>query len=60
MTRTIGYSCFVFNRFLAMWNHTYREAGKGLTYHFFSDELTQLKKKMVWEARCIYIKNIYF
>ncbi|WP_445819129.1 helix-turn-helix domain-containing protein [Bacillus sp. FSL R9-9410] len=58
--RNIGCSRFVFNRFLAMWNHTYKEAGKGLTYHFFSDELTQLKKKMVREARCSYIKNVYF
>jgi hypothetical protein len=42
-----------------MWNHTYKEAEKGLTYHFFSDERIQLKKKMVREARCSYIKNIY-
>jgi len=26
-------------------------------YHFFTDELTQLKKKMVREARCSYIKT---
>ncbi|WP_227493986.1 helix-turn-helix domain-containing protein [Bacillus cereus] len=33
--RTIGCSRLVFNRFLTMWNHTYKEAEKGLTYHFF-------------------------
>jgi putative transposase len=56
----MGCSRLVFNRFLTMWNHTYKEAEKGLTYHFFSDERIQLKKKMVREARGSYIKNIYF
>lgn len=39
---------FVFNCFLARWNETYKETGKGLTYHACSAELTQLKKECVW------------
>ncbi|MFJ7557903.1 hypothetical protein ACIQXZ_29495 [Bacillus thuringiensis] len=31
----------MFNRFLAMWNNTNKETGKGLTYHSYSAELTQ-------------------
>ncbi|MBE7122939.1 IS200/IS605 family element RNA-guided endonuclease TnpB [Bacillus cereus] len=45
IAKTIGCSRFVFNRFLTMWNSTYKETGKGLTYHSCSAELTQLKKK---------------
>lgn len=45
IVKTIGCSRFVFNRFLTMWNSTYKETGKGLTYHSCSSELTQLKKK---------------
>jgi putative transposase len=35
--KSIGSSRFVFNHFLAKWNDTYRETGKGLTYlcYFF-------------------------
>ncbi|MDM5152516.1 IS200/IS605 family element RNA-guided endonuclease TnpB [Bacillus sp. DX1.1] len=44
IAKTIGCSRFVFNRFLALWNDTYKETGKGLTYNSCSAELTQLKK----------------
>ncbi|MGS0418620.1 MULTISPECIES: IS200/IS605 family element RNA-guided endonuclease TnpB [Bacillus cereus group] len=45
IAKTIGCSRFVFNHFLALWNDTYKETGKGLTYHSCSAELTQLKKQ---------------
>lgn len=45
IAKTIGCSRFVFNRFLALWNDTYKETGKGLTYNTCSAELTQLKKQ---------------
>src|SRR6185437_3393957 len=45
IAKTIGCSRFVSNRFLSMWNHTYKETGKGLTYSTCSSELTQLKKQ---------------
>ncbi|MFI8706662.1 IS200/IS605 family element RNA-guided endonuclease TnpB [Bacillus sp. NPDC077411] len=48
IAKTIGCSRFVFNRFLARWNDTYKETGKGLTYNSCSAELTQLKKKFIW------------
>ena len=50
IAKTIGCSRFVFNHFLSLWNDTYKEAGKGLTYPSCSAELTQLKKRqdMLW------------
>ncbi|KAB7666289.1 IS200/IS605 family element RNA-guided endonuclease TnpB [Bacillus sp. B1-b2] len=48
IAKTIGCSRFVFNRFLAQWNDTYKETGKGLTYNSCSAELTQLKKEVIW------------
>ncbi|MCM3736727.1 IS200/IS605 family element RNA-guided endonuclease TnpB [Bacillus cytotoxicus] len=48
IAKTIGCSRFVFNRFLARWNDTYKETGKGLTYNSCSAELTQLKKEFIW------------
>ncbi|EJQ39858.1 transposase [Bacillus wiedmannii] len=50
IAKTIGCSRFVFNCFLALWNDTYKETGKGLTYPSCSAELTQLKKQqdMLW------------
>lgn len=45
IAKTIGCSPFVFNHFLSLWNDTYKEAGKGLTYPSCSAELTQLKKR---------------
>lgn len=46
--KTIGCSRFVFNHFLAKWNDTYKETGKGLTYNACSAELPKLKKEFVW------------
>lgn len=50
IAKTIGCSRFVFNHFLALWNDTYKETGKGLTYPSCSAELTQLKRKQntIW------------
>ena len=48
IVKTIGCSRFVFNHFLAQWNATYKETGKGLTYNACSSQLTQLKKELVW------------
>jgi putative transposase len=48
INKTIGCSRFVFNHFLAKWNDTYKETGKGLTYNACSSQLTQLKKELVW------------
>lgn len=45
IVKTIGCSLFVFNHFLARWNDTYKETGKGLTYPSYSAQLTQLKKQ---------------
>src|SRR5690606_36012895 len=48
INKTFGCSRFVFNHFLAKWNETYQETGKGLTYNSCSYQLTQLKKELVW------------
>ncbi|KIV72658.1 Mobile element protein [Bacillus mycoides] len=50
IAKTIGCSRFVFNHFLALWNDTYKEVGKGLTYPSCSAKLTQLKKQQdtIW------------
>ncbi|MED1013419.1 IS200/IS605 family element RNA-guided endonuclease TnpB [Bacillus mycoides] len=48
IAKKIGCSRFVFNHFLGMWNDTYKETGKGLTYNACSSQLTQLKKELVW------------
>ncbi len=48
IAKTFGCSRYVFNRFLAQWNDTYKKTGKGLTYHTCSAELTQLKKDFIW------------
>ncbi|PGT59715.1 transposase, partial [Bacillus cereus] len=50
IAKTIGCSRFVFNHFLALWNDTYKESGKGLTYPSCSAKLTQLKKQQdtIW------------
>ncbi|WP_414631733.1 helix-turn-helix domain-containing protein [Aneurinibacillus sp. UBA3580] len=44
--KTIGCCRFVFNHFLASWNDTYKETGKGLTYGTCSAQLPALKKSM--------------
>ena len=48
INKTFGCSRFVFNHFLAKWNETYQETGKGLTYNSCSAQLTQLKKELTW------------
>lgn len=48
IAKTIGCSRFVFNHFLAKWNETYKETGKGLTYNVCSSKLPSLKKKYEW------------
>ncbi len=50
IAKTIGCSRFVFNHFLSLWNDTYKETGKGLTYNTCSAQLTELKKQQetIW------------
>lgn len=48
IVKTIGCSRFVFNHFLAKWNETYEETGKGLSYGVCSSELPNLKKELPW------------
>ncbi|MBD8496745.1 IS200/IS605 family element RNA-guided endonuclease TnpB [Paenibacillus arenosi] len=48
INKTIGCSRFVFNHFLSLWNSTYKETGKGLTYGSCSAQLPALKKELVW------------
>ncbi|MGE7544046.1 IS200/IS605 family element RNA-guided endonuclease TnpB [Sporosarcina newyorkensis] len=54
IAKTIGCSRFVFNYFLAKWDSTYKETGKGLSYTTCSAELTQLKK----QERTIWLKEV--
>lgn len=39
INKTIGCSRFVFNHFLSLWNHAYKETGQGLTYGTCSAKL---------------------
>jgi putative transposase len=48
INKSIGCCRFVFNHFLAQWNETYQQTGKGLSYHTCSSQLTQLKKEINW------------
>ena len=48
INKTIGCSRFVFNHFLSLWDHAYKETGKGLTYGTCSAKLPAMKKKFVW------------
>lgn len=48
INKSIGCSRFVFNHFLAKWNETYKETGKGLTYNACAKRLTALKKQFEW------------
>jgi putative transposase len=48
INKTIGCSRYIFNRFLALWNETYKETGKGLTYSTCSVMLTKIKQELVW------------
>ena len=48
INKTIGCSRFVFNHFLSLWDHAYKETGKGLTYGTCSAKLPAVKKAFVW------------
>ncbi|HHL0973945.1 TPA: IS200/IS605 family element RNA-guided endonuclease TnpB [Bacillus cereus] len=48
INKTIGCSRFVFNHFLSLWDHAYKETGKGLTYGTCSAKLPRMKKELVW------------
>ncbi|WP_342044284.1 IS200/IS605 family element RNA-guided endonuclease TnpB [Bacillus sp. OTU530] len=48
INKTIGCSRFVFNHFLSLWNNSYQETGKGLSYNKCSKQLPQLKKEYIW------------
>ncbi|PEJ12179.1 transposase, partial [Bacillus toyonensis] len=48
INKTIGCSRFVFNHFLSLWDHAYKETGKGLTYGTCSAKLPAMKKEFVW------------
>lgn len=48
INKTIGCSRYIYNRFLALWNQSYQETGKGLTYAACSAKLTQIKQELMW------------
>ncbi len=49
INKTIGCSRFVFNHLLSLWDHAYKETGKGLTYYgTCSAKLPAMKKELVW------------
>ncbi|SFS31904.1 IS200/IS605 family element RNA-guided endonuclease TnpB [Marininema halotolerans] len=48
INKSIGCSRFTFNHFLARWNESYDQTGKGLTYGTCSTQLTALKKEIDW------------
>ena len=48
IAKTIGCSRFIFNHFLAKWNNTYKQTGKGLSYNSCSAELPALKHEFEW------------
>src|SRR5690625_670341 len=43
IAKTIGCSRFVYNHFLNLWNETYSETGRGLSYHACSALLPKMK-----------------
>uniref|UniRef100_UPI0011250BE8 RNA-guided endonuclease TnpB family protein n=1 Tax=Bacillus cereus TaxID=1396 RepID=UPI0011250BE8 len=48
INKRIGCSRFVFNHFLSLWDHAYKETGKGLTYGTCLAKLPAMKKEFVW------------
>lgn len=48
MIKTIGCSRYVYNYFLNLWNTTYKQTGKGLSYRQCQNMLPDLKKINVW------------
>lgn len=45
IAKTIGCSRFIYNHFLGLWNETYTQTGKGLTYNACSAMLPKMKKE---------------
>ncbi|MCZ6945057.1 transposase, partial [Bacillus mycoides] len=58
INKTIGCSRFVFNHFLSLWDNTYKETGKGLTYGTCSAKLPAMKKEFVWFAIQSSVRNL--
>lgn len=53
INKTIGCSRFVFNHFLSLWDHAYKETGKGLTYGFRHQKVISVSQKLdllIYEA----------
>jgi putative transposase len=48
LSKEFGCARFVYNRFLAEWNKTYEETGKGLSYTKCANQLPVLKKELPW------------
>ena len=48
IAKTIGCSRFIFNHFLAKWNNTFKQTGKGLSYNSCSAQLPALKNEFEW------------
>ena len=48
MIKTIGCSRYVYNYFLDLWNTTYKQTGKGLSYTECCKAVTELKKTNIW------------
>ncbi|WP_410718139.1 IS200/IS605 family element RNA-guided endonuclease TnpB [Brevibacillus sp. SIMBA_040] len=46
--KNMGCSRFVFNHFVAKWNETFQETGKGLSYHSCAIQIPTLKKHFPW------------
>ncbi|MEA5522373.1 IS200/IS605 family element RNA-guided endonuclease TnpB [Limnoraphis robusta] len=46
LSKEFGCARFVYNRFLAEWNKTYEETGKGLSYTKCANQLPALKKEL--------------
>ncbi|WP_186819634.1 helix-turn-helix domain-containing protein, partial [Kurthia sibirica] len=45
IAKTIGCSRFIYNHFLGLWNETYTQTGKGLSYSTCSAMLPKMKKE---------------
>ncbi|WP_186819595.1 helix-turn-helix domain-containing protein, partial [Kurthia sibirica] len=45
IAKTIGCSRFIYNHFLGLWNETYAQTGKGLSYNSCSAMLPKMKKE---------------
>ncbi|MFB9219820.1 IS200/IS605 family element RNA-guided endonuclease TnpB [Kurthia sibirica] len=54
IAKTIGCSRFIYNHFLGLWNETYTQTGKGLSYSTCSAMLPKMKK----EETTIWLKEV--